>query len=158
MILGIIKLGLISIFFLFLATLGISLLIPSHVRISKAINIHAEKDSIFALIANRNNWTQWHPAFMPATGKMNFQEIVTTTQVQNDSAIIMQLTQGNKRAVVNGWQIYHASEDSLTLQWYMDFHQGWLPWQKFGSLFYENTYGVLMEQGLTNIKKIVQRP
>lgn len=153
----IIKLALISIFFLFLATIAISLLIPSHVRISKAINIHGEKDSIFKLIADRNNWSHWHPAFMPAITNVAFVEIKSTIKVQNDSVLIMQLYQGIKTPVINGWQIYHASADSLTLQWYMDFHQGWLPWQKFGSLFYENTYGVMMEQGLSNIKKIVQQ-
>jgi hypothetical protein len=154
--LGIIKLGLISIFFLFLATVAISLLIPSHVRISKAINIHADKDSVLSLIANRKNWALWHPAFIHDESRKSFDEIRNTIRVQNDSVIIMELNQGNKKPVINGWQVYHASPDSLTLQWYMDFNQGWLPWQKFGSLFYENTYGVLMEQGLTNIKKIVQ--
>lgn len=153
----IIKLGLISIFFLFLAIVAISLLIPSHVRISKAINIHGGKDSIFKLISDRNNWARWHPAFMPGNGKEGFAEIKSTIEIQNDSVVIMQLYQGKKRPVLNGWQVYNTSADSLTLQWYMDFHQGWLPWQKFGSLFYENTYGIMMEQGLTNIQKIIQQ-
>ncbi len=131
-------------------------MIPGEVRISKAINLHASKDSIFALIANRPRWVQWHPAFVPNGPKMSFIPIKSSIVVENDSVIVMKLSQGSKAAVTNGWQIYRASADSLTLQWYMDFHSGWMPWQKLGSLFYENTYGVLMEQGLVNIKKIVQ--
>jgi hypothetical protein len=38
----------------------------------------------------------------------------------------------------------------------MDFHLKWYPWKKFSSLFFENRYGVLMEQGLSHIKKITQ--
>ena len=70
---------------------------------------------------------------------------------------MMQLQQGNKDAVINGWKIYeYQGVDSLTLQWYMDFHLQWYPWKKFGSLFYENTYGVMMQEGLTNIKGVVE--
>jgi hypothetical protein len=34
----------------------------------------------------------------------------------------------------------------------MDFKLPWYPWQKFGSLFYENTYGQMMQNGLANSK------
>ncbi|GAC1423128.1 MAG: hypothetical protein NVS1B13_16420 [Flavisolibacter sp.] len=133
-------------------------MIPGHIRISKAINLHANKDSIFALIANRTRWPQWHPAFTPEGPKINLREIKSFIEIENDSIIIIKLIQGRKTPVINGWQLYQATADSLTLQWYMDFHSGWMPWQKLRSLFYENTYGVLMEQGLGNIKKIVQAP
>jgi hypothetical protein len=68
--------------------------------------------------------------------------------------VIFQLQQPHKKPVINGWKIYHTAPDSLTLQWYMDFHLRWYPWEKLGSLFYENTYGVMMEQGLTNLKRL----
>jgi hypothetical protein len=35
----------------------------------------------------------------------------------------------------------------------MDFQLAWYPWQKFSSLFYERTYGAMMERGLANFKK-----
>lgn len=151
----IIKLALISIVFLFLVVTAISLLIPSHVRVSKAINIWAEKDSVFALIADTNRWKQWHPAYIPGENRPQFSSIRIVGKTQNDSEIVMRLQQQGKPQVVNGWKVYHHDRtDSLTLQWYMDFHLKWYPWQKFGSLFYENTYGVMMEQGLDNIKEL----
>ena len=149
---------LISIILLFLVSTAISLMIPSHIRISKAINIHARKDSILALVRDRSRWPQWHPAYLPSDSAPQFPAITVRTQSQNDSEIVLRLQQGDKKPVVNGWKVYGASTaDSLTLQWYMDFHPQWYPWQKFGSLFYENTYGVMMEQGLTNIKKTAER-
>ncbi len=73
-----------------------------------------------------------------------------------DSLVVMQFSQGNK-TMYNGWQLYgYPSTDSVTLQWYMDFNLPWYPWQKFSSLFYEDTYGRMMEKGLANIKKEVE--
>jgi hypothetical protein len=150
-----IKLALLSIFFLFAVVTAISLLIPSHIRISKAINIHGEKDSIFKLINDTTNWKLWHPAFIPNDSAPKFPTIHIIQKSQSDSEIVMHLQQANKPEVINGWKIYnHPQVDSLTLQWYMDFHLKWYPWKKFGSLFYENTYGVMMEKGLDNIKQL----
>ncbi len=150
-----IKLAFISIIILFTVVTIISLLIPSNIRISKAINIHGNKDSILSLIRTRDRWTQWHPAFIQNDSTPSFEHISSVVRIQNDSEIVMQLQQGTKPPVTNGWKIYgHRGIDSLTLQWYMDFHLKWYPWKKFGSLFYENTYGVMMEKGLENIRQL----
>ena len=141
--------------FLFLVITAISLLIPSNIRISKAINIQGQKDSIFKLVGDTANWKQWHPAFIPGDSATRFPPIQIVSKSQNDSEIVMHLQQSNKPKVINGWKIYfHPQVDSLTLQWYMDFRLQWYPWKKFGSLFYENTYGVMMEQGLENIQRL----
>ncbi len=153
----IIKLAIISFVFLFLVVTLISLLIPSHIRISKAANFGLKKEEIIALVKNKESWKQWHPAFMVDTIRWN-QKISFLLQSANDSLVVWKMEQPNKNAVFNGWQIYeYAGADSLTLQWYMDFDLPWYPWQKFGSLFYENTYGVMMEQGLHNLKTIVAK-
>ena len=147
----VIKLFLISVIFLFIAVTAVSLLIPSRVTISKAINIHGEKESIFSLIRDRNQWNKWHPAFKSNSAVQAFDSIHIVSQTENDSEIVMSLQQADKDAVINGWKIYN-SPDSLTLQWYMKFDLKWYPWKKLGSLFYENTYGVMMQEGLENIK------
>src|SRR5215203_2973025 len=56
-----IKLAFISFFVLFLLITGISLLIPSHIRISKAINIAGDKDSVMALVKYPARWKNWYP-------------------------------------------------------------------------------------------------
>ena len=153
-----IKLFLISIIVIFLIATGISLLIPSQVNISKAINIHGRKDSILALIRDRDQWSRWHPAFIPNDSTPKFDSIHIVSMRQNDSEVVMVLQQSNKEAVTNGWRVYeHSDVDSLTLQWYMNFHLKWYPWKKFSSLLFENTYGVMMQEGLTNVKGIVER-
>ena len=47
-----IKLALISLVFLFAVVTAISLVIPSHIRLSKVVTTRPEKDSIFSLIKN----------------------------------------------------------------------------------------------------------
>ena len=153
-----IKLALLSIVFLFIVVTLISLLIPSHIRISKAINLYAQKDSVFALIDDTSKWKQWHPAFIPGDSAPKFPTIHITHKIESDSEIVMYLQQQGKPEVINGWKFYQNNPaDSLTLQWYMDFRLKWYPWQKFGTLLYENTYGKMMEQGLANIKSEVQK-
>ena len=75
----------------------------------------------------------------------------------SDSLITATISSPGKNSLLNGWQFYsHQGRESYTLQWYIDFKLRWYPWEKFGSLFYEATYGKMIEQGLSNIKKHAQ--
>ncbi len=152
-----IKLALISIVILFAMATLFSLLIPSDIRISKAINVSATRDSVLQLVGNRDRWKEWHPAYRPGDSTRNFARIKFNTITQNDSSVVMELSQGDKDPVINGWNVYeYEGVDSVTVQWYMDFHLEWYPWQKMGSLFYENTYGIMMQEGLDQLKKRVE--
>ena len=153
-----IKLAVISFVFLFLLITGISLFIPSHIRISKAINIKAEKDSLFALIADTGKWHLWHPAYQRTIINTVENKIKITTLIDNDSLIAMQLNLPEKKSFKSSWQVYQLQDDSLTLQWYMDFNLTWYPWHKFSSLLYEDKYGTIMQNGLSNLKEITERP
>jgi hypothetical protein len=155
-----IKLALLSLFVFFSIITAFSLFIPAHIRISKAINMEGNRDRILLLVSDTAQWRQWHPAFqqqsVSATLKSN--NLAMKQLLKTDTLILTELIQKGKRPVINGWQLYHyTSTDSLTLQWYMDFHLKWYPWQKFSSLFYEGTYGKMMEKGLSNIKKEVEQ-
>lgn len=150
----IIKLGIISAIVFFCIITAFSLFIPSHVRISRATNIKNEKDSVLRLIKDSTRWKEWNPAFSSS----NNQTVIDSKFITlTDSLVIAELRQGNKKPVINGWQIYSVPQaDSLTLQWYMDFHLKWYPWKKFESLFFDNVYGSMMEQGLINMKSKIQ--
>lgn len=149
----ILKLGLISFVVIFVIMTLISLMFPSHIRISKATNLSNKRDSIFALLQNEK---AWHPAYSDSASP-EAANIKQTLIEQTDSTLVKELQQPGKKVVVNGWQLYgSSSSDSLTLQWYMDFNLRWYPWEKFSSLFFEPTYGRMMEQGLGNIKKIIK--
>jgi hypothetical protein len=149
----IIKLGIISIVFFFVLVTLMSLFIPSTIRISRATNISPDATNILLKIADTSHWDQWHPGFMQQAGlKADYNLRRLPVSIKQDE-FLCKVQQGEKKPVLNGWKLYsNNAGDSLTLQWYMDFKLSWYPWQKFGSLFYESSYGAMMEEGITNLK------
>lgn len=74
-----------------------------------------------------------------------------------DTEHVAAMERPGRLSVLNGWKNMTISgSDSTTIQWYMDFHLHWYPWEKFGSLLFERSYGPKMELGLSNLKKIVE--
>ena len=147
----IIKLGFISFFVLFVILTLFSLMFPSQIRISRATNLPNQRDGIFVLLKNEE---AWHPAYLDSATSLQMRNLKKTTIEQTDSTFVYTLQQPGRKKVNSGWKIYGTpASDSLTLQWYMDFNLSWYPWEKFSSLFYENTYGRMMERGLYNFKQ-----
>jgi hypothetical protein len=162
----VVKLAILSFIFLFLLVTGISLFIPSHVRISKAVNMRVEPDSIYHEISVIRNWRNWHPALkdLPVSdfvfledGRMRIKnDYLKILELKKDE-VIAELKKKDGRPITSGMKlIMHLQSDSLTVQWYMDFRLPWYPWEKFKSLFYENIYGLQMEQGLANLKQLCE--
>ena len=153
-----IKLALISVLILFGILTGISLIIPSQIRLTKVITIRPERDRIFSLVKNKSEWVRWHPSFINGQQNEMLSRIDVKVVIENDSLLSMQWRQEGKKTLNMGWQLMQTNNiDPATLQWFMDFKTSWYPWEKFSSLFYENNYGAMMEQGLINIKKEVEK-
>ncbi|HJS54461.1 MAG TPA: hypothetical protein VJ765_07960, partial [Chitinophagaceae bacterium] len=77
---------------------------------------------------------------------------------KKDEEIVTEMATDGGRPIRSGLKlIRHQPGDSATLQWFMDFKLRWYPWEKFRSLFFENIYGVQMEQGLANLKELTGR-
>lgn len=165
-----IKLALISFLSLALLVTVISLLIPSTVHISKAVNLKAPKDSVLAQLQDAGNWRNWYPGIDTAKplivdgvvkGAYFSVDTVNAVMLKLDqvssSGATALFTGRNMRQVENRWTlIEHPGSDSLTVQWYMDFNLRWYPWEKFASLLFESSYGMKMEQGLNALRDHVQ--
>jgi hypothetical protein len=165
-----VRLLLLSLGFLFLLITGISLFIPSHVRISRATNIMAENDRVWQQVDDMRTWPNWNPFFTnvdeaavyytdSSNGKPSSMKVSNTSIsfiVVTPAERVVKMHTDNK-SFRNGWKcISHSSSDSTTLQWYMDFDLRWYPWEKFASLLFDQSYGSRMEEGLGNLKKIIQ--
>lgn len=162
----IVKLLVISVVFLFLLVTLISVFIPSHVRVSKAINVDAGLPEVYGMIAHTGNWKEWYPPMQDSTIKFSV-EADSNTVMLNDTRVMItgreknaitgeMISAGGTR-VKTGWNIlYVAQQDSVTVQWFMDFKMKWYPWEKFSSLLFEKRYGPVMEQGLSNLKSLVE--
>jgi hypothetical protein len=167
----IVRLLLFSFLFLFLVITGISLLIPFHVRISRATNVLAAPVAVWKQVDNMRIWPNWNPFFSDVpVGKISYIDTISDQlPVMNAAGTSIQwkeikageriaiMSRPGQRPVMNGWKcISHAGSDSTTVQWYLDFHLRWYPWEKFASLLFEQSYGPKLEQGLGNLKKIVE--
>jgi len=162
------RLFLISIISLFVVVLAISLFIPSKVRISRATNIRATPAQIFRQLDDMDNWPRWNPFFESvspgsieridtSSGRLNAMRINGTSiswQEKNDSLRIARMERPGKKNVTNGWNLVPLPHsDSTAVQWYMEFNLRWYPWEKFGSLLFDRSYGVQIEQGLVKLKQ-----
>ena len=164
----VIKLGIISVVFFSLLITGISLFFPSHIRISKAIDINSSKDTVLAQLKDAANWKKWYPGadtlelFM-VEGKANgllFDHLQSDIHItgNSDSSVTAVTAGPGVRKAKTGWNLYPSSSpNTVTVQWYMDFHLRWYPWEKFSSLLLEKRYGPLMEKGLSNLKAVLEK-
>jgi hypothetical protein len=166
-----IRFALLSIIILFLVVTAISLFIPSHIQISRIVSIKAEKDSVTGYIKDPAKWKEWYPGL--DTTKLYYENGVVKGVILNnrDSAhpvylhitkqtgdeVVAELVPRRMKPVINGWKLVsYPTNDSLALQWYMDFHLRWYPWEKFSSLLFEGSNGPRMQQGLNNLKRLVE--
>ncbi|MFM2337540.1 MAG: hypothetical protein RL115_733 [Bacteroidota bacterium] len=146
----IIKLGIISFILFFLLFTLVSLFFPSHIRLSKAIDINTDKKKLFTLLSDTIGWKQWYPA----ADSIDLTKLSFNT---TDSSVIAANKTGTRLMATSGWNIYNTSiPNTYTVQWYMDFYTGWLPWQKFSGLLLEGQFGPMMEKGLGNLKSALE--
>lgn len=147
-----IRLAIISFIVFALLFTCISLLFPSHIRLSKAIDIKAPKDAVLALLTDPHRLPEWLPA---NNGKKG--ELYITSKTDSTVTATTSLMGTKDRAM--GWNIYATHEVGVcTIQWYADFHLRWYPWEKFSALLLEKRYGPVMEKGLANIKALLEKP
>jgi len=170
-----VRLAVLSFIFLFLVIWGISLFLPSHITLSRTINIKAPADSIAAMLKNPSNWRYWYPGMDPNQPYYEVGNgvkgviIDKYSDIKNPVYLRLEKVEGNlitalfvgrkMKPIVNTWRVIeHTPTDSLALQWAMDIDLRWYPWEKFASLALEKTYGPKMEQGLVALRKRVQTP
>lgn len=157
------KLLLLCIGALFIVMLGLSLLIPSHLKVSRAINLGSEQDSVLNKINDLSQWSNWYPGMgnveLNQKKMVNGKVIAATASgislkilKSNDSLVMIQIQKGAKPVKIFWNLIRYNNTDSLTLQNYMEFDLKWYPWEKLSGLLFDKTYGPVMEEGLKNLK------
>ena len=155
---------------LFIVVTIISLFIPSHVRISKAINVMAPANKVLLPVQDLHQWKLWYPLLkdIPANEvvfenadrgqTMKFKTTTVTILKSTPSQVLAEFSAQGGKKIQSGFNaITYSHVDSITIQWYMDFNLKWYPWQKFGSMLYEKTYGAMMEKGLENIRELTNK-
>ena len=110
--------------------------------------MNSSRGIILGQIGDQANWKNWYP------GIDSVKDISITEK--NDSSVRAACTGAGSKKIAMGWNIISSGAgDPVVVQWYMDFHLRWYPWEKFSTLLLEKSYGPRMEKGLSDLKRIV---
>jgi hypothetical protein len=161
----IIRLSGISLIILFIVVTAVSLMFPSTVVVSRAVNINASQKKIFNEINNFTSWKDWMDGVNDSTLKVHS----TNESFIGETKITLNISDSN--SVHSVWQNEHhkimasdinlitnASNPDLTVvQWQFVQKLKWYPWEKFGSLFNDKILGTMMEKNLNKLKEICEK-
>lgn len=158
----VLKLSLISIIIFFLLFIGFTMLLPSHLRVSRAIDIKAPIEKIHPHVAALDRWKPWNTLLDDSSVKI----ISVTSQQIKTGKFDINLQPGKADSVFTNWSqqdgksfnsnfSFASSAGTTVVQWYFDFYFKW-PWEKFGSLVYDDRMGPGMEKSLTRLKGLVE--
>jgi hypothetical protein len=165
-----IKLALIGIFVFFVILTGITWLLPSEQRVSRAINIGAPARKVVQTVGDLSTWRRWN-RFVGGAGLSHVQISSPSTDsgafLSSDQLELYVLYSGadsmtirwdqvKGKSFYGGFRFLQLSPDSLTVQCWFDFHLRWYPWEKLSSLVYDQQLGPVMEESLTGLKRYVE--
>jgi hypothetical protein len=174
-----IKLFFISIIVLFLVVTFIFALFPSHIRLARVIAVNAPEAKTAAVINDLKTWDSWNRLIgkygsinssvsSPSSGRGAFLKTgslqVTITGSSADS-IITHWQQGGRKSFTGSFHITRLPVDStqsdersqIIVEWSLDFHFRWYPWEKLGSMFYDKLLGPEMEKSLLDLKNYIEK-
>jgi hypothetical protein len=157
------KLGIISLIVFGLIVFVFSLFIPSHVRISRAMTIGKSKADISAYIADMRTWSGWNEMITSQDSNGRFEKQLYTSpklkveivRVMEDS-ITTSWKYQRSDPINSGFYLVQSLSDTTVAQWYFDFHLDWYPWEKFGSIIFDQQLGPPMEKSLLNLKNTLE--
>ncbi|MET0244773.1 MAG: hypothetical protein ABW174_14945 [Flavitalea sp.] len=155
-----VKLGIISLFVFAAIIYLFSLFIPSHVRISRAVNIEMPKDSISEYIRNMNNWQQWNVMVTDQdSGNGKFSNSIYVGKnlkvlmlAEAADSLRTEWQHGASDKIASGFNLIQDQGEITVVQWYFDFYLKWYPWEKFGSIVFDQQLGPSMEKSLNKLK------
>ena len=164
----ILKLIIISFISLSLIITIISLFIPSNVTISRAVQINVSKEEVMRQLNEPANWRHWYPGgdstdFFYENAvvkglvldKRRHHYIIMLAEKKQEVMAIFRLSRKN---ISTGWRLVPATDSkSVTVQWYINFHLRWYPWEKFSSFMFERISDPQLKQGLDNLKALLEK-
>lgn len=158
-----IKLILMSFIALFAVLLFFSILMPSTVIVSRAVDISAPVDSIKGYVADLNQWVYWMKGmrskevkiYSPKEALLGNQKVQITSIT--DSSVVASWKSPALAAQESTIRLIHTANSSQTIvQWQFVQKLHWYPWEKFGSFMNDKILGPLMEQNLQALKQLCE--
>ncbi|MEI8074694.1 MAG: hypothetical protein WCH78_08095 [Bacteroidota bacterium] len=158
---SVIKLGLISILALFTVMSFFSLMMPSTVIVSRAVDIYAPTDSIKYYVSDLNQWTLWVKGMnsklvtIKSAKEADLGRQQLSIESITDTTVVSNWSSQTASTQISTIRFIPAPERHLTIvQWQFVQKLRWYPWEKFGSFMNDKILGPMMEQNLQNLKRL----
>lgn len=159
-----VKLGVISIIVFSVLVILLSLLFPSHVRISRAVNIRGSRDSILIPIADMRRWKEWNEMTKNSNltqknyteKEFRSTELIVSQLSANTDSVVSEWKYKSSNTIQSGFNLVQSLTDTTVVQWYFDFHLNWYPWEKFSSIIFDQQLGPSMEKSLSELKNTIE--
>ena len=162
---------------LFIVVTLFSLLIPSRVRVSRAVMINgASSAEIREQVANFSNWRNWHPIFTMDSATGNWQEtkgaasdrsfhilhgkqdIVISPRATDSIATRFLLQVAGENDVENEIVVLPLpAQQAVQVEWRAITQLSWYPWQKFYGIFVDQLTGPGYETALNSLKNFLEQ-
>jgi hypothetical protein len=169
-----IKVFLIGIIGLFVVVTLMSLLLPSEVKVSRAVVINSTTDKIYTQVSDLKNWKNWHPAFKTDSVELSFsnpsigkdancnvtykgKQTHLTITASDSSSIKFLLQSAGEDDIYNELTITPVKEENdIQVEWKALTKLHWYPWDKFYGIFIDRITGDGYENALTSLKEFVE--
>ncbi|HEY6902505.1 MAG TPA: SRPBCC family protein [Puia sp.] len=166
-----IKFALLSFVVLFLVLTGLSMLFPSHLRVSRVTNLSAPHNKVVATISDFRTWKQWNRFLHgntltnvrysdPSAGKgavLTSDELTVRETASDPDRVDLHWELKGGKEIDGGFRFATLNADSLTVMWYFDLHFRWYPWEKLGVFVYDRKLGPAMEESLAGLKQFLEK-
>jgi hypothetical protein len=161
----VLKLAVISAIVLFVIVTAISLLLPSKVLVSRAVDTRSSEVKIKSEVYDLHNWQHWMTDAKGGKGDFNFDSARHTLQIgptkiriiaSSDSTVTTLWVSSTEMTGTFHIIDHHRSDSLITIQWQMEQDVKWYPWQKFASITKDEIWGASMEKSLDNLKALLE--
>ena len=156
-----IKLALISIIALFTVLSFFSVMMPSTVLVSRAVDIYAPSDTIKLYVSDLNQWVYWVKGMrskdvtIKSAREADLGTQLLTIQTVTDTSVIIIWASKKASTQVSTLQFIKVPEKNLTIvQWQFVQKLRWYPWEKFASFMNDKILGPMMEENLQQLKQL----
>ncbi|UAY51439.1 SRPBCC family protein [Ferruginibacter albus] len=149
-----------------------SLLLPSQIKISRAVVINSSAYKIYPQVADLRNWKNWQPLFADSGSAITYSDSLNKNpfcdinsegrqlhiQMLSNmpSAIQFLLQSKNEKDIFNEISITPINTNQTQVEWKTLVKLSWFPWDKFRGIFIDRIIGPGYEESLNNLKKITE--
>ena len=167
----VIKFAFLGLVVLFVVSTALSLLLPSDIRVSRNVNVPvSSRQEVYAAVSDLGVWKKWNDFVYrssltnvrystPSGGMGAFlqSDQLRIEEKNSDTAgVILHWDMVNGKQFAGGFQFLSLNPDSLTVQWWFEFHFRWYPWEKLGIFVYDRKLGPMMEESLGALQRFVE--